>query len=213
MPARRSVARGAGRLRASRGTASPSRSRFASVGEGFERLGERDRDRPGRPRHDARLLHLPLALPPAAAAGVIEKLGAAGLGEGARVIIEKPFGPISPRRGSSNALAPLRLRRGAGLPNRPLHRPRGGPEPAGPALRQRHVRAGLEPQPHRPRPDRRSGDALDRDARRLLRGNWRLPRHDRHPSLPGARLRRDGAADLAGRRSRWGSSARRSSTR
>jgi glucose-6-phosphate 1-dehydrogenase len=41
--------------------------------------------------HDARLLHY-LALPPAAAAGVIEDLGRAGLGEGARVIMEKPFG-------------------------------------------------------------------------------------------------------------------------
>ena len=41
--------------------------------------------------HDARLLHY-LALPPAAAAGVIEDLGRAGLGAGARVIMEKPFG-------------------------------------------------------------------------------------------------------------------------
>ena len=85
----------------------------------------------------------------------------------------------------------------AHLPHRPLPRPRGGAEPAGAALRQRHVRAGLEPQPHRPRPDRRPRDALDRDARRLLRGDRRLPRHGRHPPLPGARLRRDGAADLA----------------
>ena len=37
------------------------------------------------------LLHY-LSLPPAAAAGVIEELGRAGLGDGARVIMEKPFG-------------------------------------------------------------------------------------------------------------------------
>ncbi len=90
------------------------------------------------------------------------------------------------------------LRRAQHLPDRPLPRPRGGAEPAGPALRQRDVRAGLESQPHRPHPDRHPGDALDRDARQLLRGDRRLPRHGRHPSLPGPRLRRDGAADLAG---------------
>ena len=37
------------------------------------------------------LLHY-LSLPPAGAAGVIEALGELGLGEGARVIMEKPFG-------------------------------------------------------------------------------------------------------------------------
>lgn len=63
---------------------------FASTGDGFEHLGRaiataRDELR------DAELLHY-LALPPAAAAGVIEDLGRAGLGEGARVIMEKPFG-------------------------------------------------------------------------------------------------------------------------
>jgi glucose-6-phosphate 1-dehydrogenase len=63
---------------------------YASTSEGFERLGNaiataRDELR------DAQLLHY-LALPPAAAAGVIEELGRAGLGERARVIMEKPFG-------------------------------------------------------------------------------------------------------------------------
>ena len=108
-----------------------------------------------------------------------------------------------PRVGAGAQRDPAqRLRRALHLPDRPLPRPRGGPEPARRALRQRHVRAGLEPQPHRPRPDRRPGDALDRDAGQLLRGNRRLPRHDRHPPLPGARLRRDGAADLARARKR-----------
>ena len=121
-----------------------------------------------------------------------------GLGEGARVITEKPFGTDLDSARELNATPALGLRRALHLPHRPLPRPRGGAEPARAALRQRHVRAGLEPQPHRPRPDRRPGDALDRDAGQLLRGNRRLPRHDRHPPLPGARLRRDGAADLAG---------------
>ena len=170
---------------------------FASTGEGFEQLGgaiATARDE----LHDAQLLHY-LALPPAAAAGVIEELGRAGSGGGRAGDHGEALRP-RPRLGAGARRArPLRLRRGAGLPDRPLHRPRGGAEPARPALCQRHVRAGLEPQPHRSRPDRRAGDALDRDARRLLRGNRRLPRHDRHPPLPGAQLRRDGAAGLAQR--------------
>ena len=93
---------------------------------------------------------------------------------------------------------PLGLPGGPDLPDRPLPGARGGAEPAGAALRQRHVRAGLEPQPHRPRPDRHPGDALDRNAWLLLRGHGRLPRHARHAPVPAARLRRDGAADLAG---------------
>jgi glucose-6-phosphate 1-dehydrogenase len=63
---------------------------YASTGKGFERLGSAIATaRDGL--NDAQLLHY-LALPPAAAAGVIERLGRAGLGEGARVIMEKPFG-------------------------------------------------------------------------------------------------------------------------
>jgi glucose-6-phosphate 1-dehydrogenase len=63
---------------------------FASTGDGFEQLGKVIATAREQLR-DARLLHY-LALPPAAAAGVIEDLGRAGLGKGARVIMEKPFG-------------------------------------------------------------------------------------------------------------------------
>src|SRR3954454_25115974 len=63
---------------------------FASTGDGFEQLGSAIAIAREELR-DAHLLHY-LALPPAAASGVIEDLGRAGLGEGARVIMEKPFG-------------------------------------------------------------------------------------------------------------------------
>jgi len=63
---------------------------FVSIGDGFEELGTAIAIAREELR-DAQLLHY-LALPPAAAAGVIEDLGRAGLGEGARVIMEKPFG-------------------------------------------------------------------------------------------------------------------------
>jgi glucose-6-phosphate 1-dehydrogenase len=65
--------------------------RFAGVGDGFEALAEAiaaARDELGG---DAGLLYY-LSLPPSAAAGTVEQLGALGLGDGARVITEKPFG-------------------------------------------------------------------------------------------------------------------------
>jgi glucose-6-phosphate 1-dehydrogenase len=64
---------------------------FASVGEGFEALeGEiaRARDELG----DGAQLLFYLSLPPQAAEGSVEQIGAHGLGEGAGVITEKPFG-------------------------------------------------------------------------------------------------------------------------
>jgi glucose-6-phosphate 1-dehydrogenase len=64
---------------------------FAGVGDGFEGLAEEI----GRARQelgdDAQLLFY-LSLPPQAAEGTVEQIGAHGLGDGARVITEKPFG-------------------------------------------------------------------------------------------------------------------------
>ncbi len=65
--------------------------RFAPVSEGFDAL----REEVARARRelggDPRLLHY-LSLPPSAHAEVIDALGALGLGEGAKIILEKPFG-------------------------------------------------------------------------------------------------------------------------
>jgi glucose-6-phosphate 1-dehydrogenase len=65
--------------------------RFASVGDGFEALGAEI----GRAREElgegAGLL-IYLSLPPQAAAGTVAGLGELGLGAGAKVITEKPFG-------------------------------------------------------------------------------------------------------------------------
>ena len=157
------------------------------------RGGDRRRPRGTGRRRGGLLFYL--SLPPRAAAGTVEAIGERGLGDGARVITEKPFGTDLASARELNAGLHAVFAEQRHLPDRPLPRARGGAEPAGAALRQRHVRADLEPQPHRPRPDRHPGDALDRDAGQLLRGNRRLPRHDRHPPVPGARLRRDGAAD------------------
>jgi glucose-6-phosphate 1-dehydrogenase len=64
---------------------------FASVGDSFDALkAEIDRAREELDE-DAQLLFY-LSLPPQAAEGTVEQIGALGLGEGARVITEKPFG-------------------------------------------------------------------------------------------------------------------------
>jgi glucose-6-phosphate 1-dehydrogenase len=65
--------------------------RYASVGEGFAELGraiEAAREELGG---EARVLFY-LSLPPQAAAGTVAEIGNLGLGAGARVITEKPFG-------------------------------------------------------------------------------------------------------------------------
>ncbi len=65
--------------------------RFASVGEGFEDLGEEiaaARDELGE---EAEIL-VYFSLPPKAMEATVDALGALGLGQGARVITEKPFG-------------------------------------------------------------------------------------------------------------------------
>ena len=97
-------------------------------------------------------------------------------------------------------LAARDLRRGADLPDRPLPGEGGGPEHPRLPLRQRPVRADLEPRPHRPRADRRARGAVARLPARLLREDRRLPGHGRDPPVPGAGVHGDGAADRAGAR-------------
>ena len=71
-------------------------------------------------------------------------------------------------RGGARAQPPraVDLRRDAGLPHRPLPRQGDRPEHAGVPLRQRHVRAAVEPQLHRQRADHRRGGHRHRLARR-----------------------------------------------
>ncbi len=65
--------------------------RFASVGEGYEDLSAAVAEARGELGEDADVL-LYLSLPPRAAQATVAGLGGAGLGGGARVITEKPFG-------------------------------------------------------------------------------------------------------------------------
>jgi glucose-6-phosphate 1-dehydrogenase len=65
--------------------------RFAGVGDGFEPLAAAIEGARQELGGEAELLFY-LSLPPQAAEGTVEQIGALGLGEGARVITEKPFG-------------------------------------------------------------------------------------------------------------------------
>jgi glucose-6-phosphate 1-dehydrogenase len=65
--------------------------RFAGVGDGFEPLAEEIERARQELGSDAELLFY-LSLPPQAAEGTVEQIGEHGLGDGARVITEKPFG-------------------------------------------------------------------------------------------------------------------------
>ena len=86
-------------------------------------------------------------------------------------------------------------RRAPDLPDRSLSRQGDGPEHPGAALRQRHVRADLESQPHRPHPDHGRRKARRRPSRQLLRRDRRVARHGAEPSVSAAVAGRDGAAD------------------
>jgi glucose-6-phosphate 1-dehydrogenase len=65
--------------------------RFVGVGDGFGALAEAVSTAREELGGEAGLLHY-LSLPPRAAEGTVKALGEAGLGNGARVITEKPFG-------------------------------------------------------------------------------------------------------------------------
>ena len=127
---------------------------------------------------------------------------------GSRLIIEKPFGHDLASARELNARIARALRRERGLPDRPLPRQGDGAEHAGAAVRERHLRADLEPAVHRPRADHRRRVDRDRGPRRVLRAVRRDPRHLPEPPAAARRDHRDGAADRLHRRTR--SATRRS---
>jgi glucose-6-phosphate 1-dehydrogenase len=77
--------------------------RFCGIGDGLGPLGEAIAAARGEVGADAGLLYY-LSLPPGAMPGVVEELGTTGLGNGARVIIEKPFGTDLESARALNAL-------------------------------------------------------------------------------------------------------------
>ncbi len=105
------------------------------------------------------------------------------------------------RRGArSESPGPVRARRVADLPDRPLPREGDGPERPGVPVRERHVRADLEPQLHRLRPDHGGRGHGDRPAGRVLRRRGRAARPRAEPHAPAAQPAVHGAAGDVRRR-------------
>ena len=96
-----------------------------------------------------------------------------------------------------------------GVPHRPLPGQGDGPEHPGPALRQHHVRADLEPRLRGPRADHHGRGHRHRRPGRLLRRHRRGPRRDPEPPDAAARADRDGGAGLVRRGLRCGPRRRR----
>ena len=88
---------------------------------------------------------------------IVRQLGEHGLDRRedaeVHVVIEKPFGTNLEEARQLNHDVLEVLDESAGLPDRPLPRQGDRPEHDGVPVRQRHVRADLEPQLHRLRPD------------------------------------------------------------
>ena len=110
------------------------------------------------------------------------------------MIIEKPFGTTLEEARELNRRVLAIFDETPGLPHRPLPRQGDRPEHAGVPLRQRHVRAAVEPQLHRQRADHRGRGHRHRHARGLLRPRRRAARPDPEPHAAAALPRGDGAA-------------------
>ena len=117
-----------------------------------------------------------------------------------RVVVEKPFGEDLASAQGAERPGRLRLHRPGRLPDRPLPGQGDGPEPAGAALRQRAVRADLEPPAHRLGADHHGRGRRHRGPGRLLRADRRGPRRAAEPPAAAARADRHGGARLVRRR-------------
>ena len=131
-------------------------------------------------------------------ASIVEPLANAGSRRArravVRLVIEKPFG--HDLAGGARAQPPVLddFDESADLPHRPLPRQGDRAEHAGVALRQRHLRADLEPPTRRPRADHGRRVDRDRGSRRLLRAGRGAARRLPEPPAAADRDHRDGAA-------------------
>ena len=158
-----------------------------------------------RPTKGNRLFYL--ATPPAAFAPIGRHLGAIGpcARKKWRVAAHHRREAVRHRSRVGARAQPKAARhpqRGSDLPHRSLSRQGDGAEHPGASLRQRAVRADLEPRPYRPRADHRRGIADRRPPRQLLRLDRRAARHGAEPPVPAPVARRHGAAVTFRRRCR-----------
>ena len=137
-----------------------------------------------------------LAIPPSVMQGTVEQIGRHRSGSGwLRLIVEKPFGRDADSARQLNRMLAEHFE------EREIYRIDHylGKETVqnmlGAAVRQRDLRADLEPPDDRPRPDHGGRVARRRGPRRLLRAGGRDPRHRPEPPAPARRAHGHGAAD------------------
>ena len=140
-----------------------------------------------------------LATSPSFFGPIAERLGEFGMahGEGdaeVRIVVEKPIGHDLELGQGAQRDAAEGLRGAADLPHRPLPRQGDRAEHARVPLRERDVRAGLEPQLRRPRADHRGRGPRRRQPRGLLRRLGRAARPGPEPHAPAPGAAGDGAA-------------------
>ena len=110
----------------------------------------------------------------------------AGRAEGARVMVEKPFGTDLRQRPGAQRDHARGLRRGRHLPGRPLARAGPAGERAGRPVRQLRDRAAAEPRPRDEHPDHHGRGVRRRRPRPVLRPHRRDPRRRAEPHAAGA---------------------------
>ena len=168
-----------------------------SASDVFQRLAERlsmvsgdyqDPKTYDRVAHAIEGRHTPvfyLEIPPSLFGRVVEGLAGAGLTQGARVAVEKPFGHDLASARALNAELHKLPRGMADLPDRPL--PRQGTDDGHPVppVRQRHLRAALEPRPHPERPDHHGRGLRGGRPRELLRPGRGAPGRRAEPPAAG----------------------------
>ena len=158
------------------------------------------------------ILHY-LSVPPSAAAAVVEMINKAGLAEGAKVVLEKPFGTDLESARKLNDIVHR------AFDEDQIYRIDHflGKEAALNILALRFANGLFEPIWNRNHIDHVQIEVPEElgleQAGLLLRADGRLSRHGRHPPVPGARLCGHGAADGTRRRSRSASRRTRSSGR
>ena len=152
-------------------------------------------------------------------AGSPQGIAAAGRADGARVMVEKPFGTDLASAQALNATMHEVLPRGRHLPGRPLARPGPAGERAVRPVRQLGARAAAQPRPRGEHPDHDGRGVRRRRPRPLLRPDRRDPRRRAEPHAAGARHRARRPAGrrrlrlLAGRQGAGGRLARAAATR
>ena len=137
------------------------------------------------------------ATPPDAYPDIVKRIGEAGLQVGREDRVREAVRTRPGQRARAEPVHPRRVRRVAGVPDRPLPGQGDRPEHPGVPVRERPVRADLEPPLHRPRADHGGRESIgDRGPRRVLRADGRDPRPGLDAPVPDDDVPGHGAARL-----------------